>query len=158
MPIIRIQSTSESIPPKSFEYFKISCFALTLFFVVTDAPWERPICLLFLLAVSIPSFVFWCKSETSFSDCSKDNDLFLSKLHQILVDSFQNNICLCFCQLNVVWQGFFSLLWRNMQIYPDDPSVSIDKTRKNGTLDTENISDIDNIQKMEVEYEELSRK
>ena len=45
-----------------------------------------------------------------------------------------------------------------MQIYPDDPSVSIDKTRKNGTLDTENIYDIDNIQKMEVEYEELSRK
>ena len=71
MPIIRIQSTSESVPPKSFEYFKISCFALTLFFVVTTAPCLRPICLPFLRAVSIPSFVRWCKSETSFSDCSK---------------------------------------------------------------------------------------
>lgn len=70
IPASRHVSSFVSVPPKSLLRFLIKSLASFDFFVSRCCPCVSPICLPFSLAVSIPSFVRWRRSATSFSACA----------------------------------------------------------------------------------------
>ena len=70
-PVSFMHSASSSVPPKVLQWVRMICLASLAFFVSNPTPFLRPTCLPFSRAVKSPSRVRWCRSATSFSDCSK---------------------------------------------------------------------------------------